>query len=91
MALALSGVLGGSFSRTGYGRRIAIVAGTAVVIRILGFGAQAACDAAPALNVLQYAIPLAPAWIAFRQIFHQKVSHAQPLVALTSLQPVGAT
>jgi lipopolysaccharide export system permease protein len=90
MALALTGVIGGSFSRTGYGRRIAIVAGVAVVIRILGFGAQAACDAAPALNILQYAIPLIPAWVAFSQIFRQKVL-ATPLVALTPLQPIGAT
>ena len=91
MALALTGVIGGSFSRTGYGRRIAIVAATAVVLRIIGFGAQAACDAAPALNVLQYAIPLVPTWIAFRQIFHQKVSHYVPLTGPGALQPIGAT
>ena len=90
MSLALAGVIGGSFSRTGYGRRIAIVAASAVVIRIIGFGAQAACDAAPALNVLQYAIPLVPTWIAYRQIFRQKVVHPTALTKLTPLQPVGA-
>jgi lipopolysaccharide export system permease protein len=88
MALALTGVIGGAFSRTGYGRRIAIVAASAVVIRIVGFGAQAACEAAPALNLVQYAIPLIPTWIAFRQIFSQKVSRFVPL---TPLQPIGAT
>jgi lipopolysaccharide export system permease protein len=91
MALALTGVIGGSFSRTGYGRRIAIVSATAVVLRIVGFGAQAACDAAPALNVLQYAIPLVPTWIAYRQIFRQKVSHFVPLTGPSALQPIGAT
>jgi lipopolysaccharide export system permease protein len=79
MALAIAGVIGGSFSRTGYGRRIMIVSGSAVVIRILGFGAQAACDAAPALNILQYAIPLVPTWIAFNHLFRQKVTHVIPL------------
>ena len=90
MALALAGVIGGSFSRTGYGRRIAIVSGCAVVLRIVGFGAQAACDAAPALNVLQYAIPLIPTWLAFRQIFRQKVAHFTPLTSVDTLQPIGA-
>ena len=91
MALALAGVIGGSFSRTGYGRRIAIVAGSALVIRILGFGATAACEAAPALNILQYAIPLVPTWLAFRQIFRQKVSHYTPLKGAGALQPIGAS
>jgi len=91
MALALAGVIGGSFSRTGYGRRIAIVAAIAIAIRILGFGAQAACDAAPALNVLQYAIPLIPTWIALRQLFSQKVVKVVPLEGLTELRPLGAT
>jgi lipopolysaccharide export system permease protein len=90
MALALTGVIGGSFSRTGYGRRIAIVAAAAVVLRIVGFGAEAACDAAPALNVLQYAIPLVPAWIAFRQIFRQKIARFVSLSGPSALQPIGA-
>jgi lipopolysaccharide export system permease protein len=90
MAMALAGVLGGSFSRTGYGRRIAIAAGTAVVIRILGFGAQAACDSAPVLNIVQYAIPLIPTWIAYRQIFHQKTSRLESLKSLVPLEPVVA-
>ncbi len=91
MAMALAGVIGGSFSRTGYGRRIAIVAACAVVLRIVGFGAQAACDAAPALNILQYAIPLVPTWISFRQIFRQKVAHFVPLTGAGDLRPIAAT
>jgi lipopolysaccharide export system permease protein len=91
MALALTGVIGGPFSRTGYGRRIAIVSAVAVFIRILGFGAQAACEAAPALNILQYAIPLIPTWVAFKQIFGQRVERFVPLTGLRELQPLGAT
>jgi len=90
MSIALAALIGGSFSRTGYGRRIAIAAGVAVVLRIVGFGAQAACDAAPALNVLQYAIPLVPTWFAFRQIFHQKVKPFEALTGVQGLQPLGA-
>jgi lipopolysaccharide export system permease protein len=100
MALAIAGVIGGSFSRTGYGRRIAFVAASAVLIRILGFGVQAACDAAPALNVLQYAIPLVPTWLAFRHLFRQKINHFVPLTGLDGgsvsglgthgLTPIGA-
>ncbi len=95
MALALAGVLGGSFSRLGYARRIATVAGIAGVTRILGFGAQAACDATPWLNVLQYAIPLVPAYYALRSLFGEG---RLPLMSLggggggasADLQPIGA-
>ena len=60
MALALYGVLGGAFSRGGYGRRIAGVAAAAGVVRVVGFIVQAMCDSTPALNVLQYVVPIAP-------------------------------
>ncbi len=90
MAMALAAVLGGSFSRTGYGQRIVIFSACAVVIRIVGFGAQAACDAAPALNIIQYAIPLATIWLCFGQIFRQKASAATAIEGLTELQPIGA-
>jgi lipopolysaccharide export system permease protein len=58
MALALAAVLGGQFSRLGYGARIAAASAAAVAIRVLGFAIQAACDDSAALNVLQYAVPL---------------------------------
>ena len=67
MLIALYAVFGGPFSRIGYGKRIAGASFAAVAVRVLGFGAQAACDGAPALNVLQYLAPLAPAlWIVWR-------------------------
>lgn len=69
MAMALAAVLGGSFSRLGYGKRIAAVGAAAAVVRIIGFAVQAACEDTPALNVLQYIIPLlATAW-AFGQLY----------------------
>lgn len=90
MMLALAGVIGGSFSRTGYGRRIAIVAAAAGVTRIVGFGVQSACDDAAWLNVLQYLVPLVPAFFAWRVLFRQKV---QRLVSLSGtgpeLKPIG--
>lgn len=58
MFLALTAVIGGPFSRLGYGARIAVVAAAALVARTLGFAAQAASGATPMLNGLQYAIPL---------------------------------
>jgi lipopolysaccharide export system permease protein len=78
MALALAGVLGGPFSRTGYGPRIARVAAAAAVARIVGFGVQAACAADVWLNVLQYLVPIVPTVLAFRSLFRQKVGRYVP-------------
>jgi len=69
MALALSAVLGGSFSRLGYGGRVARAALAAMLVRILGFGVQAACADVPVLNVLQYALPIAVTALALRSVF----------------------
>lgn len=67
MLIALHAVFGGAFSRIGYGRRIAVAALAALAVRVVGFGVQAACDGAPALNVLQYLVPVLPAaWVAWR-------------------------
>lgn len=74
MTMALAAVIGGPFSRMGYGKRMAAVGAAAGVVRIVGFGVQAACEDSPWLNVLQYAVPLlAMAW-GLSQIFRQKVS-----------------
>ena len=72
MTLALAAVIGGAFSRLGYGRRILIVCAAAAVLRILGIGAQAASVGQPWLNVIQYAIPLAGTWWALAVLFRQK-------------------
>ncbi len=74
MAMALSAILGGGFSRMGYGRRIAIISGIAIFIRVLGFVAQAAAEGNIWLNTLQYAIPLLATAFALRSVFRQRVS-----------------
>ncbi|HEX2818089.1 MAG TPA: LPS export ABC transporter permease LptF [Phenylobacterium sp.] len=74
MAMALSAIIGGGFSRLGYVRRIAIVFAVAALVRILGFVAQSASEANVWVNVLQYAIPLGATVIALRNVFRQRVS-----------------
>ncbi|WP_140985282.1 LptF/LptG family permease [Asticcacaulis tiandongensis] len=66
--LAVVGVLGGHFSRHGYGRRIAIVSAIAAGTRIFGFAVEAACSGTPALNILQYAVPLGLIFMCIRTI-----------------------
>jgi lipopolysaccharide export system permease protein len=77
--MAVAAVLGGAFSRIGYGRRIAMVAAAATVVRVLGFGVQSAAGANAWLNVLQYAVPAAGTVWAFRQIFRQKITRFIPM------------
>lgn len=74
MAMALSAIIGGRFSRMGYGRRIAVVGAAAVTVRILGFVVQAGAESEAWLNVLQYAVPVAATYFALHSIFRQKVS-----------------
>ena len=79
VALALSAVLGGGFSRMGYGRRIMTTGALAALTRIAGVGMQALADDAVWLNLLQYAVPLiAIAW-ALSRVFRQKVSRRRPM------------
>ncbi|MCX8498162.1 MAG: LptF/LptG family permease, partial [Caulobacteraceae bacterium] len=87
MAMALNAVIGGAFSRLGYGRRIAMIAGVAAFVRILGFAVQAACDDNAALNVLQYAVPLIATWWALAQLFRRKSSRTGGLRLLGARKP----
>ena len=74
MSFALLAIIGGGFSRLGYGRRIATVAGLAVAVRILGFVVQAGSESEPWLNLVQFAVPLGAMGLALRGIFKQRVS-----------------
>ena len=74
MAMALSAIIGGGFSRMGYGRRIAIIGAAAVTVRILGFVVQAGAESEAWLNLLQYLVPITASYFALRSIFRQKVS-----------------
>jgi lipopolysaccharide export system permease protein len=83
VCLALAAVLGGGFSRLGYGRRIAIAGATAAAVRIIGVGVQAICDDNIWFNVLQYAAPLATALWALSQVFHEPAAKKpRPLAPL---------
>lgn len=56
--IALAGVLVGEFSRRGYGRRMAFAAAAALSVRLLALAVQAAAIDEPALNLMQYLLPL---------------------------------
>ena len=73
MAVAISAVLGGSFSRTGYSRRIAIAVAVAISVRLLGFAAVSACASSGWLNILQYLLPLGLMWLALKPMFKQRI------------------
>ncbi len=72
--IALAATMGGGFSRTGYGRRVLIASGAAISLRLVGFAVQAACADEPALNVMQYIVPVAGAAVAFRFIATKPLS-----------------
>lgn len=67
--LAILAVLGGDFSRQGYGRRIAIASAAACVILVVQIALQSAAAGDPALNFAQWAVPLAAlgglCWVYF--------------------------
>ncbi|MDQ2861703.1 MAG: LPS export ABC transporter permease LptF [Pseudomonadota bacterium] len=67
--MAMAAVIGGSFSRMGYGQRMATAAAMALVVRTLGFAIQAAAGGSPALNALQYGVPLGATAIAAAVLF----------------------
>jgi lipopolysaccharide export system permease protein len=72
--LALAAVIGGQFSRLGYARRIIYAAAIAGAARVIAFGAQSAAGDTPALNVLQYLIPVGIAYAAYADLFRRKAS-----------------
>ena len=69
MALALSAIMGGTFSRTGYGWRMARAAAIFLVVRVFGYGIVAASAWNGWLNVFQYLLPLVAAALALRMLF----------------------
>jgi lipopolysaccharide export system permease protein len=77
VVLALSAVLGGGFSRMGYGRRILVAIGVATVTRIMGFGMAAVADDNVWLNVLQYAVPLLAMIWGLHQVFRRRARPAR--------------
>ena len=74
MALAISAVIGGGFSRLGYGRRMAAFGGIAAGVRIVGFIVQAACEDMAWINLLQYLVPIVTVALALREVYRLPVS-----------------
>lgn len=77
MALAISAVIGGGFSRLGYGRRMAAFGGIAAGVRILGFIVQAACEDMAWINLLQYLVPAVTTVVALREVYRLPVSRPE--------------
>lgn len=69
MAFALSAIMGGAFSRTGYTGRIAKAAGLFLLVRVIGYGIVAAAAWNGWLNVFQYLLPVAATVLALRSLF----------------------
>lgn len=91
MALALAAILAGSFSRTGYGLRIAKAAAAFLLVRILGYGLVAAAAWTPWVNVLQYVFPLGVAAIAMALLFRRPARRRRvPWFDVRTLLPRGA-
>ena len=69
MAMALTAIVGGAYSRTGYSWRIAKAAAAFLLIRIAGYGIVSASASNGWLNLLQYLLPIAATVIALRLLF----------------------
>jgi lipopolysaccharide export system permease protein len=82
MAMALTAVIGGSFSRLGYGARIAAVAFAALIVRVAGFSAQAAATATPGMNLAQYLIPLGATAVALVLLFGRRPQRQMELAGV---------
>lgn len=69
MAMALTAILGGAFSRTGYSGRIAKASAAFLLVRIVGYAVVAASAWNGWLNVLQYILPIAATVLSLRLLF----------------------
>ncbi|MBX9575429.1 MAG: LptF/LptG family permease [Caulobacteraceae bacterium] len=90
MAMALTAILGGAFSRTGYGLRVAKAAGAFLTVRIVGYGVVAASAWNPWVNVLQYVLPIFATALALRLLFRALKPRRRKVVRHASVQGAGA-
>lgn len=56
--IAVIAVLGGDFSRKGYSKRIGVASAAAITVLIVQLAAQSAAAGDPAMNVLQWVLPI---------------------------------
>lgn len=69
MAMALTAILGGAFSRTGYSGRIAKASAAFLLVRIVGYTVVAASAWNGWLNVFQYLLPIVATAVSLRLLF----------------------
>lgn len=79
MAMALTAIMGGQFSRTGYGLRIAKVAAAFLVVRIAGYGVVSASAWNSWLNIFQYLLPIIATAVALRLLFRALKPRRRPV------------
>lgn len=84
MAIVLSAVIGGPFTRLGYNGRITAAAAMATIVRLLGFAIQALATHSAWLNAFQYLAPIAAAALALRQLFPRRLPSGRSPVWLLS-------
>lgn len=80
--LAIFAVLGGDFSRQGYGKRIGMAMGGAILVLVLHIALQSGAASDPALNIVLWLLPIltgtALAWIFFGR--GARIGRRQPQV-----------
>ncbi|HUZ13800.1 MAG TPA: LPS export ABC transporter permease LptF [Caulobacteraceae bacterium] len=89
MSLALAAVLGGAFSRLGYGVRIAAASAAAVGVRVLGFVAAAASASQPSLDILQYSAPLICVLVSLAIVLRQHPARGPAMAAPAAMLATG--
>jgi lipopolysaccharide export system permease protein len=86
MAMALAAILGGSFSRTGYGGRIAKAAAFFLLVRIAGYGLVPASAWNGWLNLFQYVLPVVATAVSLRVLFRALKPHRRPSGTIARLK-----
>jgi lipopolysaccharide export system permease protein len=82
--IALTAVIGATFSRKGYGREIAWASGQLVVLLLVSSAVFTLVEDNPELAPLQFAIPLVPALLAARRLGLFEQAPARPARARSS-------
>lgn len=86
MAMALTAILGGAFSRTGYSGRIAKASAAFLLVRIVGYVVVAASAWNSWLNVFQYLLPIAATAVSLRLLFRALKPRRQSAWSLSALK-----
>ncbi|ADL01887.1 LptF/LptG family permease [Brevundimonas subvibrioides] len=86
MAMALTAILGGAFSRTGYSARIAKASGAFLLVRVVGYAVVAASAWNGWLNVFQYVLPIVATAVALRLLFRALKPRKASRLSLTRLK-----